>query len=68
MRTDLDKFIGKRVSVLGFGRTGKAVASLMKELGANVFISEYSRSDELPDQVLSLKWVGTHRESLIVIF
>jgi len=48
VRTDLDKFIGKRVSVLGFGRTGKAVASLMKELGANVFISEYSRSDELP--------------------
>ena len=38
---------GKRVTVLGAARSGKAVARLLKSAGARVFLSERSRAGEL---------------------
>ena len=38
MKTDCYK--GKKVSVIGFGRSGKACAELLVKMGAKVFVSE----------------------------
>jgi len=40
------RLVGKRVSVLGAARSGKAVARLLKQAGANVFVSERERANE----------------------
>lgn len=41
-----NKLVGKRVSVLGAARSGKAVARLLKKAGATVFVSERERAND----------------------
>jgi UDP-N-acetylmuramoylalanine--D-glutamate ligase len=40
------RLVGKRVTVLGAARSGKAVARLLKKAGAQVFVSERERVNE----------------------
>lgn len=61
MKSEPRKFIGKRVSILGYGRTGKALAELMASLGARVFVSEISQSEELANSGFEYE-VGGHSE------
>ena len=40
------RLVGKRISVLGAARSGKAVARLLKDAGALVFVSERERAND----------------------
>ncbi len=61
MKKNLKRFAGMKVTVLGYSRTGKAVSELMRELGANVFISEFGNPDELKNTDFDFE-VGGHTE------
>jgi len=57
-----DKISGSRVTVLGAGRSGMAVAKLLHNKGAEVFLSEKSRVDEKPDAVKFLEKISISSE------
>ncbi|MEZ4813281.1 MAG: UDP-N-acetylmuramoyl-L-alanine--D-glutamate ligase [Caldisericia bacterium] len=59
MREKFLRFAGIKVTVLGFSRTGKAVSELMRDLGANVFISEFGNPEELKNTDFDFE-VGGH--------
>jgi UDP-N-acetylmuramoylalanine--D-glutamate ligase len=50
-----DRFSGKRIAVLGMGRSGLALAGLLKKNGALVFISELKESKELDSEIEQMK-------------
>lgn len=49
---------GKRATVLGLGRSGRAAASLLKRLGAEVFVSEQGRLDDEAMEWLASENIG----------
>jgi UDP-N-acetylmuramoylalanine--D-glutamate ligase len=53
-----DRIIGKRISVLGMARSGLACAKLMKETGAEVFVSEIRGKELLSSEISQLKKMG----------
>ncbi|MCK4307073.1 UDP-N-acetylmuramoyl-L-alanine--D-glutamate ligase [candidate division WOR-3 bacterium] len=44
MKQVKDNYGGKKVSVMGFGRSGKACANLLLNIGAKVFVSDHSEN------------------------
>ncbi len=50
-----DRIIGKRISILGMARSGLACAKLLKEIGAEVFVSEIKREEPLTSEINQLK-------------
>lgn len=48
----------KRVTVLGMGRSGLACAKLLKQYGADVFVSDRAEEEELKSRIKELKKEG----------
>lgn len=61
MVTNLVK--GKKITVLGAARSGIAVAALLQEQGAVVFVSDSASPEKLTSQILSLKALGIEYET-----
>jgi len=58
-----DKIIsGKKITVLGAARSGIAVASLLKNRGAMVFVSDSAPADKLQSQMQTLQSLGIEFE------
>ncbi|MGB8658369.1 MAG: UDP-N-acetylmuramoyl-L-alanine--D-glutamate ligase [Candidatus Zixiibacteriota bacterium] len=53
-----DRIIGKRISVLGMARSGLACAKLLKDMGADVFVSDAKARELLSDQTSRLEEMG----------
>ncbi len=64
MREKLLRFKGIKVSILGYGRTGKALAVLMDKLGAKVFVSNLGKSAELESSGFEFE-VGGHSDKVL---
>lgn len=72
-RMDLEgmDFKGKRVAIIGMGRSGLAAAKLLDNLGAEVIISDIKEKAELQDRIRQLAGMqieietGGHTERLI---
>jgi len=54
----MDSFRDKRVTILGFARSGEAAANLLSDLGAKVLISDLKTEEQLKDAVAQL--TGLH--------
>lgn len=52
----MTEFKGKKVSVIGAARSGLAAAVALKELGADVFLSEIERADNFSEAIRILKY------------
>jgi UDP-N-acetylmuramoylalanine--D-glutamate ligase len=60
---NLSNLIDKKVAVLGFGRSGVAVAKRLVSLGARVFVSEQEEERAFdPNAVLEIKKLGVETE------
>ncbi|NOZ75749.1 MAG: UDP-N-acetylmuramoyl-L-alanine--D-glutamate ligase [FCB group bacterium] len=53
---------GKRISVIGLGKSGRSAARLARTLGADVFISDPASSDTLESRLMNLKEMGIEGE------
>jgi UDP-N-acetylmuramoylalanine--D-glutamate ligase len=53
-----DRITGKRISVLGMARSGLACAELLKNMGADVFVSDAKARELLSDQISRLEEMG----------
>ena len=58
-----DRIIGKRISVLGMARSGFACAKLLKEIGAEVFVSDIKEKELLASEINQLKELGIDFET-----
>lgn len=58
-----DRIMGKRISVLGMARSGLACAKLLKETGAEVFVSEIRAKELLSSEISQLKEMGIDFET-----
>ena len=54
---------GKRVSVLGMGKSGMALVRELKKHGAEPFISDTRPSEQLQDQIAQIEKEGAEYES-----
>ena len=61
MKNRFGRYVDKKVTILGYGRTGKALAELMTNIGARVFISEVSDLEELANSGYEYE-TGGHSE------
>lgn len=61
---NLEFFKGKRITVIGLGRSGKAACLLLKELGSEVSITDSSDKDDLRKDALELKAKGIEKIEL----
>jgi UDP-N-acetylmuramoylalanine--D-glutamate ligase len=52
------EFAGKKVSVIGLGKTSLALARLLRHLGAEPFVSEHRPQEECADHVKALESEG----------
>lgn len=52
----MTEFMGKKVSVIGAARSGLASAVTLKELGAEVFLSEIEKADNFSETIRILKY------------
>lgn len=57
------EFKGKKISILGIGRSGMAAAKTLKELGADVFLSDSKAADLLQKEIEALRGNGTAFET-----
>ena len=57
------RIFNRRVSVLGMARSGLAIANLLSQKGAEVFLSELKPQDELSDQIIQLKQLNIDFET-----
>ncbi|NIM97319.1 MAG: UDP-N-acetylmuramoyl-L-alanine--D-glutamate ligase [candidate division Zixibacteria bacterium] len=58
-----DRIMEKRISVLGMARSGLACAKLLKETGAEVFVSEIRGKELLSAEISQLKEMGIDFET-----
>ncbi|MDI6766566.1 MAG: UDP-N-acetylmuramoyl-L-alanine--D-glutamate ligase [Bacteroidota bacterium] len=54
---------GKKISILGMARSGIAAAQLLQKMGANVFVSDNAREEQLGSPILNLKSFGIEYEA-----
>ncbi len=57
-----EKILGRKIGVLGMGRSGQAAAILGKRLGADVFVSDSASAVELDSALKVLKGAGLEFE------
>ena len=58
-----DRIFNRRVSVLGMARSGLAIANLLSQKGAEVFLSELKSRDGLRDEISQLKQLNIDFET-----
>lgn len=64
METQSDTVVaGKNISIIGAARSGVAVARLLKEHGANVFVSDAGTAERLTGQTKTLESLGVEFET-----
>lgn len=61
-RKDTIDLHGKKVTVIGLARSGVAAAKLAKEIGANVFVSDKSNTNEVQLAIKELQNIGIFGE------
>jgi len=67
----VDRIVGKNISILGMARSGLALAKTLKELGANVFVSDLKNENNLKSETKELKRLkidfetGGHTQKLL---
>lgn len=54
---------GKKITVLGLARSGKAVAKLLKSIGCNVFCSDYGKPEDLEEFSIPYE-IGGHSDKV----
>lgn len=54
----VDRIRGKKVSIFGMARSGMALAKVLQELGASVFLTEKKNEESLLSQISELKSSG----------
>jgi len=55
---NIQYFKGKKISIIGLGRSGLAAALLLNKLGAQLYVSDYQDTSELKANTLRLKEAG----------
>lgn len=59
----IDRVRGKNVSVFGMARSGMAIAKLLKNLGASVFLTEKKAETDLSSVIIELRIEGIEYEA-----
>ncbi len=62
MKINEKNIVGKKISILGMARSGIAAAQLLKKMGANIYVSDNERREQLESQILNLESMGIEYE------